>query len=349
MDASNFVCCFCKKVPDSVAESGCCHSILCWTCVLENSKMPCPSCGRTLDPEQCNENMAIQKLIDKIPVPCKYNGCNVLVTPSAMQHHVAEECQYAPVLCPNSELCGVLTRKEVAVHEREKCAYRTVRCHSCEIPLPLNELQSHLEHNCPNVTVECIHACMTKGIKRSELSRHVVFDCAFAPVTCPFAVHGCDRVLSRVTLERHMKDDAHTHLTMTLALVESQQREIIALREEVSAMRAQPRINFEQIQDNLNSQLVEFQPIVSRVVTDIRACMRWVTLFWLVLIWIALRSVPCFVKILAVIFWCAKGYQVYVQPHKRYLLNKSLWHYKTAKRAYVALCLISIVVVLKLC
>jgi len=350
MDMSNFVCCICRNIPDSVAESGCCHSIFCWSCVLQNGKAPCPSCNKTLEPEMCNENVAIQKLIDKIPKACKNIGCSVMVPASAMQAH-CEQCEYGNVLCPNSELCGLLSRKDLAGHERESCAFRTVRCHSCEDPFPLNELPVHLEQDCPNVVVECVNNCLAKGIVRVELTRHLAFDCTYAPVTCPFASYGCEQLLLRGQVEAHLKDDVGRHLLMMKSLVEAQQKEISELREQVQNASNAPRIILQQTQEFLCENLQPFRPALERVSSDIRARLRWSSLVWFILILFGLKSVYCFVKILAIVYLCVQGYKRYVLPFRRPLWARYRreWHLKMLSGVYVAMSLLFFLLILKLC
>jgi hypothetical protein len=343
MDVSNFVCCICHSIPSSVAESGCCHSIFCWSCVLNNGKTPCPSCGKTLEPEMCNENVAIQKLIDKIPTVCKYEGCGAAVVSSAMKAH-DEVCEYALVMCPNSELCGLLARKELAVHEREKCAFRTVRCHKCEDPLSLHELQNHLEQHCPNVLVSCVHNCLAKEILRSELTRHLTFDCMNAPVTCPFANHGCDRVILRGLVEAHLKDDAGKHIMLMKTLVEEQQNEIVNLREKVRVLEASPQIN-------LNLERLEpFQPVLQRVYDDIRPRLRWASLFWLLCMWFGLMSVHGLVRVGALIFLGVKGYKRYGRQLRRRAPGMNMHCYRTAfTGVYVGVFFLLFLFIMKLC
>lgn len=211
---------------------------------------PCPSCGKTLDPSECTENKAIEKLIEKLPIKCKHEGCPFATFSSALQVHELN-CDYAMSLCPNSELCGLLMKKCLPAHELQ-CAYRRVQCHSCEELLSLHELQSHLELYCPGVVVPCPHLC-DQSFKRSQLAAHLVDDCPHALVGCPFGIHGCEQVVMRSQLEAHMREDVTKHLLMTTTLVERQQREIEKLRSKVQDLQPVQHVapivlNVEQVQ-----------------------------------------------------------------------------------------------------
>jgi len=342
MDISNLVCCICHKVPSGVAESDCCNSLFCWDCVLSLGKAPCPSCGKTLDPGMCSENKAIEKLIEKFPVKCKYESCNVTAPFAAMRVHEAE-CEHAIVMCPNSELCGFLTKQELGAHQREKCAYRKVECHNCDERLPLNELQTHVELYCPGVIVSCPMYCDSR-LKRSQIDAHLAGECPNTLVGCPFGIHGCDHVVTRSQLERHLNEDANKHLLMITSLVEAQQSEIAQLRSKVLDLQAAPAVlNVEQIQSMVQnmvySKLVDFQPMVNHFVSDMRARLRWATLFWVILILFGLASVHFLIRWVILIVWFARGYKVYVKPFKWELRRKSLCYVKFVNMAYLVGCL----------
>jgi len=355
MDVSNFVCCICQNVPDSVAESGCCHSLFCWDCVLKRGKGPCPSCDKILEPEYCNENVAIQKLIDKTATQCRFEGCGAWVTYSTMKAHAAA-CEYATVMCPNSELCGFLTRKGLAQHELEDCAYRTVRCHSCDDPTPLHRLQDHLDQACPGVIVECTNNCLAEGIVRSQLAKHMADECPNALVACPFSKYGCEELMTRCQMATHLRDAVSTHLLMTTTLVETQQREIGELREQVHALQDAPKLTSEQllvegkaIYNMALEYLDDFRPVAANFAAIARERLRWASLLWLVLIWVGLISVHPLMRWLALVFWFVKGYKVFVKPFRSHLASKSEWHVKIVNAVYLAYCLEVSLLVMVLC
>lgn len=343
MDISNLVCCICHKVPSGVAESDCCNSLFCWDCVLALGKAPCPSCGKTLDPGMCSENKAIEKLIEKFPVKCKYENCNVTAALAAMRAHESE-CEHAIVMCPNSELCGFLTKNELTTHERETCPYRIVECHSCDERLPLNLLQGHLEQTCTGVIVGCPLNC-DAHLQRSLLNGHLAHECPNTLVGCPFGVHGCEQVVMRAQLENHLNADSGKHLLMVTSLVEAQQREIDGLRTRVQQLQVSnaPVLNVEQLlpmlQTMLCDKLVDFQPMAANFVADVRARLRWATLFWVILILFGLASVHFLIRWVILIVWFARGYKKYVKPFKWDLRRKSRCHVKFVNFVYLVSCL----------
>jgi len=255
-------------------------------------------------------------------------------------------------MCPNSELCGLLLRRDLAVHEREKCAFRIVRCHSCEDPFPLNELQDHLEQNCPDALISCVNNCLTKEIRRSELVQHLTCDCEHAPVTCPFAVHGCDRVVLRGLLADHLKEDLVNHLMMMKNLVEEQQNEITNLRNKVRELQVAPpcSINLQQIQEVVCERLEAYQPVIQRIHDDVRPYLRWSSLFWFVLAWFFLMSVHGLVRVALFGFVCVKGYKRYANQLRRQNIGRDLvCQRKIFKGVYIGVCLLLFLIVMKVC
>jgi len=348
MDVSNFVCCICHNIPETVVESGCCHSLFCWDCVVKRDIGPCPCCKNILEPERCNENVAIQKLLANVPIPCPYDGCRVNVTPSTVKAHTAM-CEYATVVCPNSELCGFLTRSELPAHLREDCVYRQVHCHSCEAVLPVFQLQAHLEQDCGGVIVRCTNNCSSEGIQRANLARHLSELCPNAPVPCPFALHGCDHVMPRSKIESHLASDVGKHLMAVTSLVETQQREIDQLREQVRTFQvapapAAPVLTAAALRECLCGLVAGYvedcRPIIHEFARVVRLRMRWSSLAWFLLFWVCMMCVPFFMRVIALVYASAWGYNRFIAPHKRYLKRRSPVHLAAVNCLYIYSCIV---------
>jgi len=186
--------------------------------------------------------LAVKKLVDNTTVMCRFEGCSTKYKTSQRREH-EEQCSMQPVLCPNSELCGILTRATLQKHEEERCLYRMVVCHLCELPCSLDKLQSHLDCDCQEKIMECPNDC-DMAMKRSALEEHLKEVCPKATVPCPFAPHGCITDLMRENLSSHLHNDMEYHLSLASAMILKQQNEMNQLREQVAAMPKPQTIMF---------------------------------------------------------------------------------------------------------
>lgn len=315
MDSSNFVCCICSNIPDTVVESSCCHSLYCWECVVQKAGTPCPACKKPLNPEGCNENIALQKLIEKIPIKCKFEKCNVTVPLSALRAHTSE-CGYAPTMCPNSDLCGLLQKRDLSDHE-VVCEYRKVSCHVCEEVLPLNRLQRHLDEDCPNLLIVCPNNCDSLPIPRSEMTHHLVEHCPSSYVSCPFAIHGCKDYFLRSQLDTHLRDDVGKHLLLMTSMLEAQQREITLLREQIRVAPAPLKAN---VDVNMDQLMAEYRPFLDLLCASFSLPDFF---FWVALFFIGMIFFPFPIRLIIAFLISAKGWDTVVKPAKRQLSSRN--------------------------
>lgn len=228
---SNFVCCICHKIPSNVVESACCNSLFCWDCIVEPKSRECPSCQSQLDPATCTENLAVKKIIDSISVSCVFPGCGEKITVAERSAHEAT-CPNGRTLCPNSELCGILERSQLASH-LVVCQYRRIQCHMCEVPLLLLNLQDHLDTDCTEVVTECPNLCPTKMV-RKNVAQHIATVCPFSETECPFSTYGCTAKPRRSHVEAHISDDVAFHVKLISTAFNAQQTQINTLREQLA-------------------------------------------------------------------------------------------------------------------
>eukprot|EP00091_Calanus_sinicus_P003552 TRINITY_DN13722_c0_g1_i1.p1 TRINITY_DN13722_c0_g1~~TRINITY_DN13722_c0_g1_i1.p1 ORF type:complete len:142 (-),score=43.17 TRINITY_DN13722_c0_g1_i1:78-503(-) len=89
-----------------------------------------------------------ERLLEKVPVPCKYNeeGCEVELVWSRLQGH-EKECTYGEVECPNTEWgCQEnIVRRKVSDHV-EGCQFKPVDCPVAECSTRIGQkfLMRHL-------------------------------------------------------------------------------------------------------------------------------------------------------------------------------------------------------------
>jgi len=205
MENEQFSCVVCHALPIDVLESGCCSSLFCWECAVAISGN-CPSCHANFDREACKVNLPLRRIIDNFPRKCKFFGCNQVLKGLQMSDHIAI-CPERLLVCPNSDLCGLLTAKDLDSHLTTKCDYRLVSCHLCDTEeiLYLN-LKEHLEKDCEGVTITCPNRCSVQ-LKRKEIEQHRQ-ECRFELIPCEFASCGCNARLTRIAMAEHLENSA---------------------------------------------------------------------------------------------------------------------------------------------
>jgi len=240
MDVLSCVCVVCNKVPEAVIESLCCNSLFCWNCAIKltDAGQTCPGCDSQLYLDQFRENYAIQKLIDNMIVGCKFEGCTARFNFPLKQEH-ENSCDHAPVLCPNSDLCGIMSRSALEIH-LVSCEYRHVECNLCEIPVMVKDLDSHVSNDCPESIVECINKCGIDNIVRSSMDQHLLEECPLFVVECPYKAHGCNEEFQRESTAAHLQSRAGVHLQLLSPYLEQStvmQNELVDIRNELSRAR----------------------------------------------------------------------------------------------------------------
>jgi len=173
-------------------------------------------------------------------VRCRFEGCGANFKVSKRKEH-EDTCDLQLMLCGNSDLCGLLTRRTIKFHEEHSCLYRLVSCELCGQPCPANNTKDHLKSDCPDVPVDCPNNCK-ESITRKSLSSHIHEDCKKGVVGCPFGPHGCLQEVTRENLASHLEENLEYHLSLTSAMMLGQQLEIEQLRSQINGMSQDPTL-----------------------------------------------------------------------------------------------------------
>src|SRR6185437_574091 len=72
------------------------------------------------------------------------------------------ECMFEPIPCPLSSTHDLLPRAAQEIH-LTICPRRPVPCPQCNISLPHNEVDQHIESVCPETFVPCPHSCFQRA------------------------------------------------------------------------------------------------------------------------------------------------------------------------------------------
>ncbi|XP_011456656.4 TNF receptor-associated factor 4 [Magallana gigas] len=159
-----------------------------------------------------------QQEIDLLQLKCSFvdRGCSWYGTMKDIKAHL-DDCKFVPVMCPKR--CGKeLEKSMLRAHLQEDCPKREVKCDFCNIPITVEQEESHLTV-CGKFMIPCPNECKKGEIPREELQDHLENKCPQQQVPCPFHDAGCEFMSKRKHLHKHIKDDPIQHLAMACDVI----------------------------------------------------------------------------------------------------------------------------------
>ena len=166
-------CPVCFEIVLEPVQTSCGH-LFCEKCVRGVTK--CPACREqfTSMPDHFN-NRRVKSL--RVKCPFTANGCKWVGDLGDVGDHEAVQCKFLPKPCPY-------------------CDFTAMR---------MEKLQQHLK-TCDNHIFRCPNGCGAAPSRRG-LDQHLE-ECSEQLVHCKFSILGCDAVLPRKTMERHIGTSA---------------------------------------------------------------------------------------------------------------------------------------------
>jgi TNF receptor-associated factor 2 len=195
---AKYKCTLCRRALNQAHQLPCGHRI-CRPCVddlfASASQVSCPSgeedCERNITREHVHPDFSAQREMRRFQVYCCYKdyGCQQTMPWTQFRAHT------------------------------EQCTFRLQRCTHCGEELPLDNLQVHVENECPMTPCQCPHGCELgpSGILRSRLEEHLD-QCPRRPRPCPLHTVGCEFIGTSEELEHH-KQDNWLHLILIATAV----------------------------------------------------------------------------------------------------------------------------------
>ena len=174
-------CPVCFEIVLEPIQTSCGH-LFCKKCVEGVTR--CPSCREqfTSVPDHFNNRRARSL---RVKCPFTANGCKWVGDLGDVGDHEAARCEFQPKPCPYCDF--TTTQKEKLQKHLDTCDSHTFRCpNGCEAAPSRKDLDKHLEE-CPEQLIDC-----------------------------KFSILGCDAVLPRKAMERHVTTSAE-HSTEQLS------------------------------------------------------------------------------------------------------------------------------------
>ena len=136
-------------------------------------------------------------------ISCEH--CRIKIQYKMLENHYST-CIELPLLCPN-ECLRNLIRNEIESHIQNECPNTLFNCENkCGLKIKRSGKQNHCKNECPNRKIHCKHCSVI--ILYKEITTHNEI-CHEFPLLCPL---GCLKVIFRKELKSHIENDCHNTL-----------------------------------------------------------------------------------------------------------------------------------------
>jgi len=229
-----FRCTSCNLPLMEAMTAACSHSF-CRLCAEQQNLNTCPADGKELGLlfPNCDANVQLRKL--KIYCRNKNNGCCWVGLRDSWENH-KELCVFQTVDCPYGCKFSNLFRKDLDDHKK-RCNNRILVC-ECGVHLKMIEFESHRTDDCPKVQIVC-ESCSHK-LLRGDLHQHIETECPEYIIECIHARLGCNSKFLRKNFELHLQSCAYEPLkdfiSKTLDNILEMQKTIKDLKKKVEKL-----------------------------------------------------------------------------------------------------------------
>ncbi len=241
-NVKDYECPVCLHVTREPNLTSCCEQHFCHYCIqtkLSNNK-PCPCCKENsftvfLDKKQN------RRVLD-LKVYCDNKGlCDWVGGLGELDQHLTEKCQYVFVAC--SYNCENTTmRLHIEDHERPHS------CEYCQLKGTYQDIQEDHVPVCPKYPLICPNKC-GGPVEREQLEQHLK-ECPLAMVECELREVGCEEMVQRKDMDRHMEEAAQKHLKLSTSYFlknkKIQAKEMSTLKQELNELRFDYGQQFEE-------------------------------------------------------------------------------------------------------
>ena len=150
----------------------------------------------------------------EFPLLCP-NSCGANLIRKQTDSHIETDCPNTIVKCLHEKFgCKeVIKRCELNNHCSNECLNREVSCEHCLNKIVYRDLNRHYEE-CLEFPLLCPNSCGANLI-RKQTDSHIETDCPNTIVKCLHEKFGCKEVIKRCEMEEHNKTNEIKHLKMT--------------------------------------------------------------------------------------------------------------------------------------
>ena len=210
----DYECPLCLHVTREPVLTSCCGQHFCQVCIsrILTDNKPCPFCKNTGFSTFFDKKQKRKVLDLKVNCNEEAEGCQWVGGLGELENHLCENCQFVEVNCPND--CGLaIQRQLLAKHQTHDCPERLSNCQYCHLEGNYQEIQDNHLPVCPKYPVSCLNECGVSPLERDQLEDHLR-ECPLQLVECELREMGCEEMVKRKDLVRHMEEGTQKHLTL---------------------------------------------------------------------------------------------------------------------------------------
>ncbi|KXJ29030.1 TNF receptor-associated factor 4 [Exaiptasia diaphana] len=209
-----YMCPKCRDLLREPVQNKYCGHYLCYQCYVDVSKLTkrCPMDQVEIGNKPPRVDKEFRDDIWQLEAKCKNNeqGCKWEDTVGKYSEHVTY-CEYNSMTC----ICGTSFPKRFYQRHRDKeCGKELIQCEYCESEIYRENKKSHLVE-CTKLPLPCPNKC-DKDLRfpRDELDKHIETECPRTKVVCHFEDIGCSHKSSREKMVKHYAKELTNHVDM---------------------------------------------------------------------------------------------------------------------------------------
>ena len=199
-------CPICLELVSDPVQTSCGH-LFCGKCIKETKTCPVDRKQFTSHKDNYNDRR-VRNL--KVKCPNKRRGCQWLGDLGGAARHTGENCYYQTVECNNEACNEKVWRGQLVAHMTNACPRRKYKCPHCgKEDTYLKVTTTHFTI-CNDMPLLCPGGCGRRRLVRRNMARHLSTECPDELVACTYAIAGCQEIVKRKDLQKHMQDkDQH--------------------------------------------------------------------------------------------------------------------------------------------
>ena len=211
--------------------STCCGNNFCKSDVEKMRKATtvskaCPTCRNTTFLTYVNKQA--HREINELRVYCtnKAAGCKWIGEVKDVCKHRKDDngCLFQKLKCPHK--CGSeLQRQDMQSHVEADCP---CYCQYCRSTADKKTISTQHKEKCPKFPLPCPNGCGESSIPHESLDKHKQ-ECPFEPVECSFSDMGCVVTVPRKSRTNHNNTSVEKHLELTKQMLSKRSEHIAKL------------------------------------------------------------------------------------------------------------------------
>lgn len=214
---SEYVCSICSDFFRNPVATKCKEGshVFCHVCLITwlKTKNTCPICRSIISTNEQDYKVVymIKNIIDQLNCSCSRGECDWKGTMLQLSKHLANECKYYEILCPNSDngckerTLNITKNTHIAV-----CPYQKISCSLCKENILRKDEKTHIDTNCLMAPILCSQ-CHTKTT-RGLINSHQSDECPETEIKCDFSRYGCTHICKRKYKNEHLINFSQKHI-----------------------------------------------------------------------------------------------------------------------------------------